>query len=151
MWRKPRGLLSDMAQRILIAEDEPNIVESLRFVLNRAGFEVSVRDNGGQVLEALRETVPDVLILDVMLPEIDGFEILRRLRANPETKTLPVLMLTAKGQREDRERAIKLGANQFMSKPFGNSELIEAVIALASLSEATPTDTPRAAGAGAPR
>lgn len=140
-----------MAQRILLAEDEPNIVESLRFLLNRAGFDVSVRDTGGAVLEAVRETVPDVLILDVMLPEMDGFEILRRLRDDPASADLPVLMLTAKGQREDRDRAIQLGANQFMSKPFGNAELLDAVKTLAALREPASQGTADAIGAGAHR
>lgn len=122
-----------MAQRILLAEDEPNIVESLRFLLNRAGFEVDVRDNGRSALEAAQSDPPTVMILDVMLPEMDGFEILSRLRANPGTHDLPILMLTAKGQREDRERALAKGANRFISKPFGNAELIEAVQTLAKL------------------
>ena len=121
-----------MAQRILLAEDEPNIVESLRFLLTRAGFEVDVRDNGRQALETALAAPPDIMVLDVMLPEMDGFEILTRLRANPDTMDMPVLMLTAKGQREDRERALEKGANRFISKPFGNAELIEAVRLLAS-------------------
>ena len=121
-----------MAQRVLLAEDEPNIVESLRFLLGRAGFDVDVCNSGRAALEAALDTPPDVLILDVMLPEMDGFEILSNLRKDPRTKALRVLMLTAKGQREDRERAIAVGADQFMSKPFGNSELVEAVQALAA-------------------
>ena len=116
-----------MAQRILLAEDEPNIVESLRFLLGRAGFQVDVRDHGRQALEAALADSPDLMILDVMLPEIDGFEILKNLRADARTSEMPILMLTAKGQREDRERAIANGASEFISKPFGNAELVEAV------------------------
>lgn len=132
-----------MAQRILLAEDEPNIVESLRFLLTRAGFKVDVHENGRLALDAALAQPPDVMILDVMLPEMDGFEILTRLRANAETMDLPVLMLTAKGQREDRERALEKGANRFISKPFGNAELVEAVRLLASpktLSGDVPSD-----------
>lgn len=121
-----------MNQRVLLAEDEPNIVESLRFLLSRAGFDVDVRDNGVAALDAARRMKPDVLVLDVMLPEMNGFEILSNLRSDPETAEMPILMLTAKGQREDRERAMALGASQFMSKPFGNAELVQAVRALAS-------------------
>ena len=74
---------------------------------------------------------PDVLVLDVMLPEMDGYEILRRLRAAPETEQLPILMLTAKGQREDRETALRFGADLFITKPFANSEIISAIGQLA--------------------
>jgi DNA-binding response OmpR family regulator len=120
-----------MTKRVLIAEDEPNIVESLTFILERSGFEVGVTTTGRQALEEARATMPDILILDVMLPEMDGYEVLRRLRAEERTKTLPILMLTAKGQREDRETAISCGADMFVTKPFVNSDLIAAVKKLA--------------------
>ncbi|UTW50232.1 response regulator [bacterium SCSIO 12827] len=120
-----------MAKRVLLAEDEPNIVESLTFILERSGFEVATTTNGRQALEVAQSDTPDILILDVMLPELDGYEVLRRLRADARTKTLPVLMVTAKGQREDRETAMKCGADMFITKPFVNSELIAAVEKLA--------------------
>ncbi|HCS71459.1 MAG TPA: two-component system response regulator [Rhodospirillaceae bacterium] len=120
-----------MAKRVLLAEDEPNIVESLTFILERSGFEVATTTNGRQALEVAQSDTPDILILDVMLPELDGYEVLRRLRADTRTKTLPVLMVTAKGQREDRETAMKCGADMFITKPFVNSELIAAVEKLA--------------------
>jgi DNA-binding response OmpR family regulator len=124
-----------MAKRILLAEDEPNIVESIRFLLQRSGYEVSVCDNGREVLDAVRESPPDVLVLDVMLPELDGFEVLRRLREHDPERKLPILVLTAKGQREDRERAVQAGADLFIAKPFANAELIAAVNELADKSE----------------
>ena len=120
-----------MAKHVLIAEDEPNIVESLSFLLERAGFEVSVESDGREALEAARSRVPDVLILDVMLPSMDGYEILRQLKADPQTGGIPVMMLTAKGQREDRETALKCGADLFVTKPFSNAEIVEAVQNLA--------------------
>ncbi|MEQ9558299.1 MAG: response regulator [Rhodospirillales bacterium] len=120
-----------MTKRVLIAEDEPNIVESLTFILERAGFEVGVTTTGRQALVEAQAKTPDILILDVMLPEMDGYEVLRQLRADPRTKTLPILMLTAKGQREDRETAISCGADMFVTKPFVNSDLIAAVNSLA--------------------
>ena len=116
-----------MTKRVLLAEDEPNIVESLTFLLNRAGFEVAVKTDGRQALDAALDDVPDVLILDVMLPEMDGYEVLRRLRSDRRTDKLPVVMLTAKGQREDRETALACGADLFITKPFANSEVIAAV------------------------
>ncbi|MCF8481749.1 MAG: response regulator [Rhodospirillum sp.] len=121
-----------MVKRVLVAEDEPNIVESLTFLLERAGFEVSVEMDGRQALEAVIRDTPHVLVLDVMLPELDGYEILRRLRADRATRSMPVLMLTAKSQREDRETAMDGGADLFMTKPFSNADIVAAVRRLAA-------------------
>ena len=126
-----------MAKHVLLAEDEPNIVESLRFLLGRAGFEVSVCQDGRSALDTAMDQQPDVLVLDVMLPELDGLEVLRRLRADARGSALPVLMLTAKGQREDREHAMKAGADLFITKPFANAELVAAVRSLAEGRPAT--------------
>jgi DNA-binding response OmpR family regulator len=120
-----------MKKRILLAEDEPNIVESLQFLLERADFDVSVENDGHLALKAALEETPDVLILDVMLPGLDGYEILRRVRTDRRSQDLPVLMLTAKGQREDREMAIEGGVDIFMTKPFANTDIIKAVTELA--------------------
>lgn len=120
-----------MVKRVLIAEDEPNIVESLTFLLERAGFEVAVESDGPKALAAALQRRPDVLILDVMLPELDGYEVLRQLRADPRSKSLPILILTAKGQREDRETALSSGADLFITKPFANAEVVAAVERLA--------------------
>lgn len=120
-----------MAKRVLLAEDEPNIVELLTFLMDRAGFEVSAEADGRRVLDAALSDTPDILILDVMLPELDGYEILRQLRADRRTAGLPVLMLTAKGQREDRETALECGADMFITKPFANAEIVAAVKQLA--------------------
>ena len=121
-----------MAKRVLLAEDEPNIVESLKFLLGRAGFDVTVRMNGREALDAALTNPPDVMLLDVMLPEIDGFEVLSRLRAQGNGASPPVIMLTAKGQRADRERALASGADLFISKPFSNADLMRAVTDLAN-------------------
>ncbi|MEM7404077.1 MAG: response regulator [Pseudomonadota bacterium] len=120
-----------MSKRVLLAEDEPNIVLSLTFLLERAGFVVASEVTGKAALSAALADPPDVMILDVMLPELDGFEILRVLRADPRGKELPVLMLTAKGQREDRETAFAAGADLFITKPFSNAEVTQAVAQLA--------------------
>lgn len=121
-----------MAKRVLLAEDEPNIVESLTFLMERAGFDIAAESDGRKALERALSDTPDILILDVMLPELDGYEILRQLRADPRTERLPVLMLTAKGQREDREAALECGADLFITKPFSNSEIVDAVKLLAA-------------------
>jgi DNA-binding response OmpR family regulator len=123
-----------MTQTVLLAEDEPNIVESLTFLLERAGFHINVASDGRQALEAALEQQPAVLVLDLMLPELDGYEVLRQLRSDPKGEHLPVLMLTAKGQRIDRETAIECGADLFMTKPFANAEITAAVTKLASRS-----------------
>ena len=119
-----------MTKRVMLAEDEPNIIESLSFLLERSGFEISVHTSGSEALGAALANPPDLLVLDVMLPEMDGFEILRRLRADERGNSLPVIMLTAKGQREDREAAREAGADVFITKPFSNADVINAVKSL---------------------
>lgn len=118
--------------RVLLAEDEASIVASLRFLLGRAGFEVEVEPNGERVVARVLEAPPRLLVLDVMMPGIDGFEALRRLRAEPACRDLPIVMLTAKGQREDRETAMRLGADAFITKPFANADVVDAVTRLAA-------------------
>ncbi len=121
-----------MSKRVLLAEDEPNIVESLSYLLERAGYSIAVETDGRKALESARLDPPDVLILDVMLPGLDGYEILRQLRADSRTEHLPILMLTAKGQAEDRQTAFDLGADLFITKPFSNSDITDAVKTLAA-------------------
>ena len=120
-----------MAKQVLVAEDEANIAESIAFLLERAGFDVTVVADGRKALDTALGDVPDVLVLDVMLPSLDGYVILRQLRADHRCEALPVLMLTAKGQREDREMALKCGADKFITKPFSNAEIVSAVKELA--------------------
>lgn len=119
-----------MGTRILIAEDEPYIVESLRFLLSRDGHEVTAVSDGASVVPSLHELQPDLLILDVMLPTANGFDILRRIRSTPEIAHLPVLVLTAKGQEADRKRMVDLGADDFVTKPFSNADLLQRVTIL---------------------
>ena len=116
-----------MENTILIAEDEPFIVESLDFLLSRAGFTVRTVDDGIQVCDTMRAVRPDLLILDIMLPSMNGFDILRRIRADPQIGATPVLVLTAKGQETDRIQMRDLGANEFMTKPFSNRDLVACV------------------------
>lgn len=120
-----------MSRRVLIVEDEPHIVEALTFLFTRDGFEVEAIADGTSALAALAGELPAVLVLDAMLPGADGFEILRRLRGDPRYARMPILMLTAKGQRRDRAVAESLGVDRFMTKPFSNLELVAAVRELA--------------------
>ena len=116
-----------MAVDVLIAEDEPSILESLDFILRRAGWSRDSVTDGEAVLERVRRNRPRVLVLDVMLPKRSGFDVLKQLRADGETKDLPVLILTAKGQQQDRRIAEELGADGFVTKPYSNSEVVGAV------------------------
>ena len=120
-----------MATRVLIAEDEPNIVESLSFVLSRDGFDVSFVLDGEAAIQRLRSAPPDMMILDVMLPKVNGFEVLKLIRSDPALKSLRVIVLTAKGQAQDRLMAEEIGVDSFMTKPFSNREIVEQVRQLA--------------------
>lgn len=119
-----------MEGRILIAEDEPYIVESLTFVLRRAGFEIVSVGEGPAVLPAIREQKPVLLILDIMIPEMNGFDVLRQIRAREDLNTMAVLVLSAKGQEADRKLMADLGADAFVTKPFSNADLVDQVTAL---------------------
>lgn len=115
---------------VLLIEDEPNIVEALRFILEQDGWTVAAHSDGGDAVACIAAVKPDVLILDLMLPNKSGFDILRDLRAQPDFADLPILMLTAKGQTKDRETAEAGGVTRFMTKPFANQDLLAAVRAL---------------------
>ena len=122
-----------MGNHVLVIEDEPNIVEAIRFILMRDGWDVSTLSDGGLAEDTIRSRRPDVVILDVMLPGRSGFDILAALRSDADTRTLPVLMLTAKGQGRDRAEAERMGASKFMAKPFSNAEILASVRALAGV------------------
>ena len=116
-----------MTGRVLLIEDEPNIAEAIRFILGRDGLQVFVQADGREGLAAVASVQPDLVILDLMLPGLDGMAVLAHLRGDPVTKDLPVMMLTAKGQGRDREAATRAGVSAFMTKPFSNAEMVAAV------------------------
>lgn len=124
--------MNTLGRRVLIAEDEPHLVESLTFILEREGYEVMTAPDGEAALQQLLAATPDLVILDVMLPKLNGLEVLKKIRDHPLLKTLPVIVLTAKGQRQDRETALSIGADLFMTKPFANNDVVAAVNALAA-------------------
>ena len=113
-----------MAGRVLLIEDEVNIFEAISFILSRDGWEVRGHGNGATALDEIMRSKPDVLVLDVMLPGRSGLDILRDLRGAAGTAELPVLMLTAKGQTKDRDLALALGADAYLTKPFSNAEMV---------------------------
>lgn len=116
-----------MSQRILIADDEPNIVISLEFLMKREGFDVQVAMDGEAALQAIATQLPDLILLDVMLPKLNGFEVCQQIRAHPQWQSLKVLMLTAKGRDTEVSKGLALGANAYMTKPFSTRDLVEQV------------------------
>ncbi len=115
---------------ILIVEDETALVELLTYNLEKAGFQVTVARDGEEAMLAVAEAKPDLILLDWMLPYISGIEICRRLRRNPDTSDLPVILLTARGEEGDRIRGLESGADDYVVKPFSPSELIARVRAV---------------------
>ena len=116
--------------RILIAEDEPNIVLSLEFLLRHSRYEVSVASDGEQALRLMESFAPHLVLLDVMMPVRDGFEVCRIIRGNPAWRTVKILMLTAKGRDSEFRRGLELGADAYVTKPFSTQRLLEQVRAL---------------------
>ncbi len=112
-----------MAKRVLIVDDEPNIIELIRMNLPASEFEVLPSYEGRAAIAAALEQRPDLILLDIMLPDLDGFEVLRALRARPETARIPVLMLTARSEEADKVIGLGLGADDYITKPFGLREL----------------------------
>lgn len=116
-----------MSKKVLIADDEPNIVISLEFLLRREGFEVLVAVNGEEALTKARAERPDLVLLDVMMPKMNGFDVCQALRADPELASMRVLMLTAKGRETEVSKGLGLGADGYMTKPFSTKDLVAQV------------------------
>ncbi|MDA7792287.1 response regulator [bacterium] len=110
--------------KILIIEDEAFIVEALRFLCEKEGWRVDAESDGAAALERISAVKPDIVLLDFMLPNMDGLDILKALRRRDATKDLPIMMLTAKGQMRERNLAELAGVTCFMTKPFSNAELV---------------------------
>lgn len=116
--------------KVLVVDDEDNIIELIRLGLRYEGFEVEVASDGEQGLMQAQRIHPDLIILDVMMPDIDGLEVCRRLRNNPTTSDIPILMLTAKDDVSDRILGLQTGADDYLTKPFDFYELVERVKAI---------------------
>jgi DNA-binding response OmpR family regulator len=112
---------------VLVVDDEPNIALSLEYLMKGQGFDVRVARDGQAALDALAERVPDVMLLDVMLPKCDGYEVCQRVRATPALAGVKIIMLTAKGRAIEREKGLALGADDYITKPFSTREVIERV------------------------
>jgi len=116
-----------MNQRILIADDEPNIVISLEFVMQQSGFETRTAANGDEALKAVAEFRPHLLLLDVMMPVRNGYEVCQAVRDNPGLKGMKIVMLTAKGRELEVTKGLAIGADAYVTKPFATKELLETV------------------------
>lgn len=135
-----------MAETVLVVDDEPFILRSLSFVLERAGFVVHQARNGDEALEVLRDVRPRLAILDVMMPKRSGFEVCEIVKGDPDLRDTYVILLTAKGQESARDRASLAGADEYMTKPFSPSRIVERVTEV--LGAARRVDVPATGGAG---
>ncbi len=127
--------------KILIAEDDPRIVIGLEDQLENMGHQFIIARNGKEALEKVEEDIPDLIVLDVMMPEMDGYQVCERLKSSPETKHIPILMLTAKGQLLDKIEGFNRGADDYLSKPYDKAEFESRVTALLKRSESSPFNT----------
>ena len=116
-----------MTQKILIVDDEPNIVVPLQFLMERNGYETVVAQSGEEALEAISKEKPDLVLLDIMLPGIDGFEVCEIVKLNPEWKHIKIIFLTAKGRDVDIAKGMVLGADEYIAKPFSNKQIVESI------------------------
>jgi len=116
-----------MSHKILIADDEPNIVVSLEFLMKREGHDVSIARDGRQALDLIRSLRPDLVLLDVMMPFMSGFEVLQAVRGDDAIAATPILLLSAKGRDTDIAKGLALGADAYLTKPFSTRELAERV------------------------
>lgn len=119
--------MTEKAQLILIVEDEPSIVLPLKFLMEQHGYRVQVAESGEAAVHMISTTVPDLILLDIMLPVLDGFEVCQIVRSKPELDNTKVIFLTAMGRDVDIAKGLALGANDYVTKPFSNSQIVEKV------------------------
>lgn len=116
-----------MTRDVLIVDDEPNIVLSLQFLMKKAGFNVRVARDGEEALAEVARARPDIVLLDVMMPKRDGFDVCQTIRANPDWRDVRIIMLTAKGREIEREKGLALGADDYITKPFSTRDVLAQV------------------------
>lgn len=114
-------------KRILIVEDEESLLKLESILLTTKGYDVTGVSNGMSALQEIEKTPPDLILLDIMMPGIDGFEVCRRIKTDPKTAAIPVVMLTAKKSFADQARGAELGANAYITKPFKSVKIIETI------------------------
>jgi DNA-binding response OmpR family regulator len=116
-----------MPKEILIVDDEPSIVVPIQFLMEQQGYSVLVAENGEDALDAIYKYKPDLILLDIMLPRIDGYEVCEIVRLNPEYRDIKIIFLTAKGREVEIAKGLALGANAYITKPFSNTQLVAKV------------------------
>ena len=116
-----------MPKEILIVDDEPSIVVPIQFLMEQQGYSVLVAENGEDALDVIYKYKPDLILLDIMLPRIDGYEVCEIVRLNPEYRDIKIIFLTAKGREVEIAKGLALGANAYITKPFSNTELVAKV------------------------
>lgn len=116
-----------MTRSVLVVDDEPNIVLSLEFLMKQAGYEVRVARDGEAALQAIAEKVPDLVLLDVMMPKRDGYDVCQTVRGNPDWRGVRIIMLTARGREIEKEKGLALGADDYITKPFSTREVVDRV------------------------
>jgi DNA-binding response OmpR family regulator len=116
-----------MSKSVLIADDEPNIVISLEFLLEQAGYRIRVAHDGQEALEAIQRQPPDLVLLDVMMPHLSGYDLCQKIRENPAWQHMRIVMLTAKGREVEVSKGLALGADAYITKPFSTQELLAQV------------------------
>jgi DNA-binding response OmpR family regulator len=114
-------------QSVLIVDDEPNILLSLQFLMKKTGYHVRTAKDGEEALAEISRAAPDLVLLDVMMPKIDGFSVCQRIRSNPEWKNIRIIMLTARGRDVERDKGLALGADDYITKPFSTQDTIARV------------------------
>jgi len=116
-----------MAKEILIVDDEPNIVVPIQFLMEQEGYRVMIAERGEDALDLIYQYKPDLVLLDIMLPGIDGYEVCEVVRLNPNFRKVKIIFLTAKGREEEIAKGLALGADAYITKPFSNTELVAKV------------------------
>lgn len=117
------------AASVLIVDDEPNIILSLQFLMNKAGYVVRTAQDGEQALAEIRRSPPDVVLLDVMMPKVDGFTVCQTVRADANFANVKIIMLTARGRDVERAKGLALGADDYITKPFSTKDALDRVAA----------------------
>ena len=125
---------------VLIVDDEPNILLSLQFVMKKAGYDVRTAKDGEEALAEIARAKPNLVLLDVMMPKLDGFSVCQRIRATSEWKDVRVIMLTARGRDVEREKGLMLGADDYITKPFSTKDATERVAAVLAKVDAASAD-----------
>ncbi|MDR9398311.1 MAG: response regulator [Salibacter sp.] len=119
--------MSNSPKKVLVVDDEPNIIMSLDFLIKKAGYDLFIARNGTEALTIIEDERPDLIVLDIMMPDIDGFEVCRRVKSSEELKDIHVIFLSAKSRQGDIKKGLEIGADNYITKPFSTKELLKEI------------------------